>query len=87
MPGSTLLVERIYEDVVFEHQDWLGSERMLTDDAGNTAGLYLSLPFGDGFTDEGTDLDLYHLAGMDHDYKSGWTTRNSGSIRAPADAG
>ena len=55
----------------FEHQDWLGTERMLTDGAGHTAGSYLSLPFGDGFTDQGTDLDQYHFAGMDHDYESG----------------
>ena len=69
--GAQPLAAYLGGALFFEHQDWLGTERMLTDGAGHTAGSYLSLPFGDGFTDQGTDLDSYHFAGMDHDYESG----------------
>ena len=31
----------------FEHQDWLGTERLLTNSQGATAGSYSSMPFGD----------------------------------------
>ena len=55
----------------FEHQDRLGTERLLTDGQGNTAGSYSSMPFGDTFTENGTDLDPYHFAGLEHDYESG----------------
>ena len=55
----------------FEHQDWLGTERLLTDSQGTTAGSYSSMPFGDTFTENGTDLDPYHFAGLEHDYESG----------------
>ena len=30
----------------FEHQDWLGTERLLTNSQGATAGSYSSMPFG-----------------------------------------
>ncbi len=69
--GAQPLAAYLGGALFFEHQDWLGTERVLTDGAGNTAGSYLSLPFGDGFTDDGTDLDPYHFAGLDHDYESG----------------
>ena len=69
--GAQPLAAYLDGALFFEHQDWLGTERLLTDGAGHTAGSYLSLPFGDGFTDQGTDLDPYHFAGMDHDYESG----------------
>ncbi len=55
----------------FEHQDWLGTERLLTGSDGSQAGAYTSLPFGDGFSENGTDLDPYHFAALDHDYESG----------------
>lgn len=55
----------------FEHQDWLGTERLLTDNTGNAAGSYSSLPFGDNFSENGTDLDPYHFAGLEHQYESG----------------
>ena len=32
----------------FEHQDWLGTERMRTTYNGGVEGSYISLPFGDG---------------------------------------
>jgi RHS repeat-associated protein len=54
----------------FQHQDWLGTERMRTNYAGDTEGTYTSLPFGDGFTASGLDDDSYHFATLDHDYAS-----------------
>jgi len=54
----------------FEHQDWLGTERMRTDVSGNVAGGYISLPFGDGYTVSGNDWDAYHFAGLDQDSTS-----------------
>ena len=54
----------------FEHQDWLGTERFLTGSDGKALGNYTSYPFGDGYVDNGVDLDPYHYAGMEHDYES-----------------
>jgi RHS repeat-associated protein len=51
----------------FQHQDWLGTERLRTSYNGSTEGLYASLPFGDGFSASGTDNDPYHFAQLDHD--------------------
>lgn len=52
----------------FEHQDWLGTERVQSDVNGNNAGTSLSLPFGDGFsTTDGCGNDAYHFAGYDQD--------------------
>ena len=48
--------------------DWLGSERLRTDSAGNRLGLYTSLPFGEGLTTlAGTDADLTHFTGKERD--------------------
>ena len=55
----------------YEHQDWIGTERLLTDASGKPAGGYASLPFGDGYMSQGADIDPYHYAGLDHDYESG----------------
>ena len=58
-------------NLVFEHQDWLGTERLLTAGDGTESGSYTSNPFGDVFGDQGADLDPYHYAGLDHDYETG----------------
>jgi RHS repeat-associated protein len=55
----------------FEHQDWLGTERMRTTASGSVEGSYRSLPFGDGYVASGTDSDPYHFAGLDSDPESG----------------
>jgi len=56
----------------FEHQDWLGTERLRTTYNGGVEGSYISLPFGDGFsTFSGTDADANHYATLDHDAESG----------------
>lgn len=59
----------------YQHQDWLGTERMRTAYSstynGGVEGTYTSLPFGDALTTtSGTDLDPSHFAGLDHDYSS-----------------
>jgi RHS repeat-associated protein len=51
----------------FEHQDWLGTERMRTTYNGGVEGSYQSLPFGDGQATTGTDTDANHYAALDHD--------------------
>jgi len=53
----------------FQHQDWLGTERLRTTYNGGVEGTYTSLPFGDAQTTvaPGTDLDPYHYASLDYD--------------------
>jgi len=55
----------------FEHQDWLGTERMRTTYNGGVEGSYTSLPFGDGYAPSGTDTDANHYAQLDQDAESG----------------
>jgi RHS repeat-associated protein len=54
----------------FEHQDWLGTERMRTTSSGAVEGKYTSLPWGDGQSTSGTDTDPNHYAMLDHDSES-----------------
>jgi len=57
--------------VTFQHQDWLGTERMRTTYNGGLAGAFTSLPFGDAWTTvSGHNYDAYHFAGMDEDTAS-----------------
>jgi RHS repeat-associated core domain len=56
--------------VHFEHQDWLGTERMRTISGGSVEGTFTSLPFGDSFSVSGSDGDAYHYAALDHDATS-----------------
>jgi RHS repeat-associated protein len=52
----------------FEHQDWLGTERLRTAYNGGVEGTYISQPWGDGFsTLAGVDADANHYATLDHD--------------------
>jgi RHS repeat-associated protein len=52
----------------FEHQDWLGTERIRTTYNGGVEGTYTSLPFGDAqTTTSGVDWDAYHYAQLDSD--------------------
>jgi len=56
--------------VHFQHQDWLGTERMRTSYGGavDVEGTFTSLPYGDAqVTTSGTDADAYHFAGLDYD--------------------
>lgn len=54
----------------FEHQDWLGTERMRTTYNGGVEGTYQSLPWGDGQSTSGSDQDAYHYATLDYDSES-----------------
>jgi RHS repeat-associated protein len=54
-------------NIHFEHQDWLGTERMRTNAAGVQEGAYTSLPFGDGQSAAGTNTNPAHFAQMDSD--------------------
>ena len=51
----------------FEHQSWIGTERMRTDNAGNIQSTFASLPFGEPNATSGSDLDGAHFTGMDED--------------------
>jgi RHS repeat-associated protein len=63
--GSTPVVfnEAGYQQ--FQHQDWLGTERMRTTYSGAVDGSFVSLPYGDGYSVTGNDNDMYHFAGLD----------------------
>ena len=54
----------------FQQEDYLGTERVRTTYNGSVEGSFLSLPFGDGFSQSGADNDPYHFATLDHDYSS-----------------
>ena len=52
--------------VHFQHQDWLGTERMRTSYSGSPEDSYTSLPYGD-LQATGPDTDPYHFANLDYD--------------------
>jgi len=61
----------------FQHQDWLGTERMRTSysytGSSSIEGTFTSMPWGDGLaqtTSGGTDADTNHFATLDHDTES-----------------
>jgi len=52
----------------FEHQDWLGTERMRTSYSGGSEATFTSLPWGDSQTTAtGADGDANHYATLDYD--------------------
>jgi RHS repeat-associated protein len=52
----------------FQHQDWLGTERLRTTYNGSVDGTFTSLAFGDAQTTaSGSDSDAYHYAMLDTD--------------------
>jgi RHS repeat-associated protein len=56
----------------FHYRDWLGTERMRTDVAGNVAETCTSLPFGDGQNCTGSlDVSPMHFTGKERDSESG----------------
>jgi len=54
----------------FQHQDWEGTVRVRTKYNAAVDGTFLSYPFGDGFTESGSDSDPLHYALLDHDADS-----------------
>src|SRR6185437_14546679 len=57
-------------NIHFEHQDWLGTERMRTSAIGAVDGQYSSLPFGDNLQVSGSDTNPGHFAMLDQDVSS-----------------
>jgi RHS repeat-associated protein len=51
----------------FQHQDWMGTERLQTSYNGGVEGTYASLPWGDAYGATGSDNDRYHFAQLDRD--------------------
>jgi RHS repeat-associated protein len=51
----------------FPHVDWLGTERVRTNAAGNIAETCISLPFGDGQSCTGSDSSPTHFTGKQRD--------------------
>ena len=55
----------------FQHQDWMGTERLRTTYNHAVEGTFASLPFGDAqATLSGSDGDAYHYASLDYDHES-----------------
>lgn len=54
----------------FQHQDWIGTERLRTGPSASLVSFFTSLPFGDNYSASGNDWDWYHLAGLDFDPES-----------------
>ena len=85
-PANTGTEGRIYSDTqqiafrssdgntYFDHQDYLGTERMRTNSSGAVVSTYSSLPWGDGYsanvTTGAADQDTAHFAGLDQDLNS-----------------
>jgi RHS repeat-associated protein len=65
--GSTPIAFYQGGQIHYQHQDWLGTERVRTDGSGNVEGTYTSLPIGDGYSATGSDNDAYHYGTLDHD--------------------
>ena len=62
-------------EAIFEHQDWLGTERARTTYNGSLQSTFASLPFGDGLAASGNDWDPHHFAGLDRDLQAIETDR------------
>jgi RHS repeat-associated protein len=72
--GVQIAFRSIDGTTYFDHQNWLGTERLRTNYAGSVASSYVSLPFGDGYTPNivtsSGDQDNLHFAELDHDSES-----------------
>jgi RHS repeat-associated protein len=72
--GAQQIAFRAFDGTTyFDHQDYLGTERIRTDYTGATVDVYRSLPWGDGYspqingTEPDSDQDNLHFAGLDQD--------------------
>lgn len=71
--GSTPVAFHKSSTAHFQHQDWMGTERVRTTYTGAVEGTFTSLPFGDDLTQttpSGSDTDAYHYGMLDHDYET-----------------
>ncbi len=55
----------------FQHQDWLGTERLRTSQTGTAEGTFSSLSFGDAYSAPSGDTDPSHYTGLDQDTETG----------------
>ena len=55
----------------FNHNDWLGTERVRTGPTGTVAETCTNLPFGDGQTCTGPESSRIHFTGDEHDSETG----------------
>ena len=69
--GSPLALLSAGSSLSFEHTDWLGTVRAISNASGSFISTFLSLPFGDGFTANGTDVDTGHFADLERDASTG----------------
>ena len=75
--GNQQLAYRAYEGTTyFDHQDFVGTERMRTDYTGAVSSTYSSLPWGDDYSPNennpsGNAQDNAHYALLEHDTESG----------------
>jgi RHS repeat-associated protein len=67
---SSLLAFRSTSGTNFEHYNWVGTKRVITDYTGAVQETVSSLPFGDGYSYTGADGDWSDYAGMDGDTES-----------------
>jgi RHS repeat-associated protein len=67
---SSLLAFRSTSGTNFEHYNWVGTKRVITDYTGAVQETVTSLPFGDGYSYTGADGDWSDFAGMDGDTES-----------------
>jgi RHS repeat-associated protein len=67
--GSRPLAYYLASDghVHFQHQDWIGTERIRTTSTGTVDSSFTSLPFGDSLIASGSDTEPYHYASLDSD--------------------
>ncbi len=65
--GNRFIAAYTGGQVYFQHSDVLGTVCAVTNSSGSTAGTFSSLPFGDGYTPSGTDVDALHFSELDHD--------------------
>ena len=65
----------------FEHQDWIGTERLRTSYNGQVEGAFSSFAFGDGFGVTGgvSDGEQYHFADSIPILNWAWIMRSSGN--------
>ena len=55
---------------IFDHSDWLGTERYRTTVSGGFEESCQSLVFGDGYSCSGSDASVLHFMGKEHDAES-----------------
>ncbi|HEY1577274.1 MAG TPA: hypothetical protein VGF82_09415 [Terracidiphilus sp.] len=64
--GSTPIAYRDSDgSTYFQHANWVGTQRVLTNYAGSVVSTYNSAPWGDGYAATGKDDNLSNYAGLE----------------------